>query len=206
MTFPITNDYEVFSGIPTGAYQKVEPSIHDNNDFTLLAALPTACPYCILIEEVKHQNSKYYDLAKLKKKVNEKFWLQDKDILVTLKGGRYRAIFLKTVDPLKPYSVNSNTAIIRAKHDNPAIDPEGICFYLNSAYFIRTIVQKNQVGYNNISISTLSKVEIPTPNNKQKLNNIFYANHEVMTKNMALLETTQYYSEQTFLSELQAED
>ena len=206
MKFPITNDYEVFSGMPTGAYQKVEPYAYDDSDFILLSALPTRCVYCPLIEEVKYQNSKYYDLAQLKKDVNEKFWLQDKDVLVTLKGGRYRTIFLKKIDSLKSYSVNSNTAIIRAKHDNPAIDPEGLCFYLNSAYFIRTVVQKNQVGYNNISISTLSKVEIPKPENKQKLNDIFYANHEVMTKNMELLEVTQYYSEQTFLSELQVED
>jgi restriction endonuclease S subunit len=199
VSLPISKDYEIFSGLAARTFKKLEQSVPRDNNVILLTPPIPRCTQCPLLEKVEFKDEKSFEIAKQKSEIDDKYRLRDKDIIVVLKGSQFRVFLLEKVDDTHFYSVNSNNAIIRAKHDNPFIDPEGLCFYLNTEHFYRSVIQKNKVGYNNITIKTLNKVEVPVPDNKDELNEIFNTTVSMMNKLLNLKESAERVSESSFL-------
>lgn len=190
---PIKNLSQTFSGLPASKIHKTQ--FHGSIEVQLLTSDAIMEDHCI--------DSKKIKTAWVEADLDDKFFLQDKDIICPLKGMVFKpALIGKTLLESHRIVTNSNNAVVRPQQN--IIIPEVLHFYLASQWFKERIIDKTQRNFMLISLKNLREVNIPLPDfsTQSSLEMEYYIGRDLKEKTAALINAQNLAIEAKFLSKL----
>lgn len=190
-TRPLQSLSQILSGLPSG---KLYKSKADNSlDARLINADAITHTETLNEEKIKKV---WIDEATPKK-----FFLRDKDIIVTLRGSRFKSTIFHCKKTQNLFTTSSNNAIIRC--DQNIIAPEILNFFLNTDWFRASVIYKTQSNLVLINLKALKNLDIPVPGlgQQSRLIKQYYCAQELQKATLDLITAQNSAIETKFLAQ-----